>query len=255
MRQVVGVLLAIASNTGCALQELPRLPQGATLLLTPQVPTPGLATQAVVSPYRRQDIHHLVLTLFRLDGGTEVAVTGAGGAPITLDVVQKELDATLTIGQLRSGTAYRVRTYAYKAPGTASADLISAAGSASCTDLTILSDDRPTLAPLIVKLVDRPFGASTRVTLTASGLAAYSAILLQLKGPTGTTVATRSVPVEQVPGTCAFSHLQGATTYRLDAQALNMLGQPIPGATQSLAIAIGDDTELATMSLVVPVAS
>jgi len=64
------------------------------------------------------------------------------------------------------GTTYRIRAYAYKAPGEDPKHLISTEGADSYTDVTLTQDDRPLSASLKVRLADVLFNGMA----TASGI-------------------------------------------------------------------------------------
>lgn len=250
--------LLILGLAGCA---QPPLPSGSvaghgTLTLSPRFQTGGYGMQAVVTPYGKADIVHLLLKLFTLSGQTESPVTVSDGSPLALDLSASELSMPITIGALRANTTYRVRAYAYKAMGTAAADLISTSDSGSYTDVTLTNNDRPTVAPFVVQLVPTPFGASTRVTLSATGSLNFASVSLSLYGPAGNSqalVATKRLLPSELPNVLTFSDLRANSTYELDAQALDASGSAITGALSSQSIAVGNDTTVATSSLMVTV--
>lgn len=170
----------------------------ARMILTADVTAGGYSLAALVAPNSKAKIQHLVLKLFRLDGSTETAATGANGMPITVDLTNTELDSPVTIGQLRASTTYRVRAYAYKAAGTAPQDLISTSDAASYVDVAVASDDRPTMATLRVKLLDVPFSgiaSSSGVTVTNGGYSpvGFEDFGIQAAGVLGSLVSTGSL--------------------------------------------------------------
>jgi len=127
-----------------------------TLRLRPEVLPGGYRSQAIVKAYTVDDIDHLVLQLFRLDGDTEIPVVGSDGKAVIKRIPAAKLGETLTFDALQARTTYRIRAFAYKAPGEDPKDLISAPGAASSTDVTLSDDDRP-VTTLKVKLADVPF--------------------------------------------------------------------------------------------------
>lgn len=140
----------------------------ASLVVVPTVEA-GYATQSLYGPYVRASIVHVVLSLARLVGDptnpTEEPVLDAGGAPVTLDVAAADLGEPVNFRNLFANTRYRVRAAAYQAPGVAEADLISTTDATSYVDVTLGSDDAPSMATLRVRLRDRnvyvgPIGAS-----------------------------------------------------------------------------------------------
>lgn len=161
---LTGILLL----TGCSIIPGPAPLSGhATLSLTTQVRPAGYRTQAAVSPYGQSDIQHVQVQLFKVVGGSEQVIPGAGGAPLILDLPQASLSAPLTFANLNRDTTYRVRAFAYADSGTSSQISVDASSS---VDVTLTGDDRPTLASLPVQLIDRAFSAaatiSTGVTVT-----------------------------------------------------------------------------------------
>ncbi|HEY9899838.1 MAG TPA: hypothetical protein V6D00_11700, partial [Pantanalinema sp.] len=170
---------------GCALVAGPTTPSGsATLSLQPTVQSGGYRTQTVVNAYAQADINHLQVKLFKVVSGSEQAILGTGGSQLMLDLPQASLSAPVTFSNLNYDTTYRVRAYAYGDAGTG--NLISATDAGSYVDLAITKDDRPTLANLPVKLIDRTFDgqatasaiAVTPGTLTSAGTMSISQPLI-----------------------------------------------------------------------------
>lgn len=126
----------------------------------------GLFTQALVEPFTRRSIHHLVVRLFRLNENAQQPTVDDQVSPISRDVSQSDLAKVLTFDELSARTRYRIRADAYKAPGIAEGDLISVPGVDSQVDVILADDDRPTLATLKVRLIDVPFLG----VATASGI-------------------------------------------------------------------------------------
>ena len=145
--------------SGCELlasSPMPLSQSHVTLRLRPEVLPGGFRSQAIVKAYTIDDIDHLILQLFRLEGDTEIPVVGADAKAVIKRIPAAMLGETLTFDALQARTTYRIRAFAYKAPGEDPKDLISAPGSASSTDVTLGDDDRP-VTTLKVKLADVPF--------------------------------------------------------------------------------------------------
>lgn len=138
----------------------------AALLVRPEILSGGYRTQALVKAYTAEDIDHLVLQLFRLEGDKETAVVGTDAKAVIKRIPASKLGDTLTFDALQPNTTYRLRAFAYKAPGEDPKDLISAPGAASYTDVTLTNDDRPVSTTLKVKLADVLFNGMA----TASGI-------------------------------------------------------------------------------------
>lgn len=128
--------------------------QRGALVLTPQIKAGGYQVQAQLENYTRASINHLVIGVFKLNGITEEAVLDGQGNPVKADIANDELDNAITISNLFVNTTYRIRCFAYKAPGEAAEDMISTLDADSYLDVTLTNDDRPTMENLRVKLID-----------------------------------------------------------------------------------------------------
>lgn len=128
----------------------------AEIRATPKFSSGTLKVQSLVSPYGASDVEHLVLELFVVKDGAEVAIPNAQGNPVSKDVPKADLAKPVSFGSLHFDMTYRIRAFAYKATGTATADLISRDASSSI-DLAVARDDRPVLANIPVQLVDKTF--------------------------------------------------------------------------------------------------
>lgn len=127
----------------------------ATLRLQTDIQAGGFRQMATgVSPYTPEDVTVLVLSLFKLDGSTETAVTDAQNNPLVLEVPKASLSASINFTKLWPNTTYRVKAQAYADAGRT--QLISLDASSS-TDIPIVQDDRPTLARIKVQLKNKPF--------------------------------------------------------------------------------------------------
>ena len=136
------------------------------LRLDVQVDSGGLSTLAVLNPYLRKDIHHVVVKLFKVDSETETSVLDAQGNAIAQSVPLNKLDAPIIFNRLRAHTTYRIRSYAYREASESPETLISVTNAGSHVDVTLTDDDRPNLATLKVKLIDKLFNGQA----TASGI-------------------------------------------------------------------------------------
>lgn len=123
------------------------LSQGAQLVVKPQFS--GISTLADASAYSKQSINRLELQLFTVSNG-ETTPTGISRALSNI-----QLDNAVVFSQLKAHTTYRIKSLAYALDDT----LISSGDADSYTDITIENDDRPTVLPLKVKLIDRVFNA------------------------------------------------------------------------------------------------
>lgn len=159
-------MLGATLLVGCAAMTVPHV-QGddasVTLMAAPQDGT--MRTQAVVTPYGPSDINHLVIQAYKVVNGSEVAVTKTDGSPLKKDIPNASLPQPVVFTNLHFDTTYRFKAYAYADAATES--LISTADASSSVDVVVAKDDRPTLATLPVKLIDRVFSgqASSSVTI------------------------------------------------------------------------------------------
>ncbi len=150
---IVGSLLL----TGCDLLTTMNLtvPRGsAEITLVPQIVPGGFRALALVKSYDAEDIDHLLLKLFRLDGTREEPVTDSEGKAVTKLIPGQQLDSKVVFGSLLPDTTYRIRAYAYKAEGEDPGNLISEENETSFTDVSTSKDDAPVATSLKVKLAD-----------------------------------------------------------------------------------------------------
>lgn len=151
--------------TGAAqAQTVGLTPNGATLVLTPDVLKGGFKTQAIVAPLTTADIDHVVVSLFTLSGGFEVPVAGPDGQPLQAVVPAAELGDPVQFSQLSYYTVYRARTAAYSAAATSPADKISDDGG-SYVDIHVTNDDRPALSTIPCQLDDVWFNGMASGTI------------------------------------------------------------------------------------------
>lgn len=139
-----------------------------TLILTPMISNGSVKTQTLTPPYTKTSIQHLDLKLYTVNGSEQD--TG-----VARTLVNAQLDNPIVFAALKPNTTYRIKAYAY-----ASVDnslLISATAS---TDVILTNDDRPTLLPLNVQLIDRAFDgqATSSINLVNGGFSPIGAELL-----------------------------------------------------------------------------
>lgn len=164
----------------------------ATLMLVPRITSGGFKTQAVVNNYTKASINHLVIKVFHLNGDIELPVLDSNGEQVSADLLNSELDDPVAFFNLFRSTTYRIRCYAYKAPDTAAADLISTADHQSYVDVAVADDDRPTVANLKVKLIDVAFNGeatSSFVEVTDGGFVQNGPVTINRK-PAATPAPT-----------------------------------------------------------------
>lgn len=133
----------------------------ATLILKPLI-TAGRIGQTTINPYTQASVHHLELKIF----------TGTGpeqDTGIAKTLLNAQLENPVVFANLKANTTYRIRAYAYDA----ASQLISTTDAGSYTDITITTDDRPTVDTLKVKLIDIPFNgqASSTIGIVPGGYA------------------------------------------------------------------------------------
>lgn len=167
---------------------------GCTSLLHPAGPTGGVSgtirvravvpegpymAQAVVKAYKKADIDHVVVKL--LDSSDNPVTVNS--AEVKADIASGSLSTEITFGNLRQNTTYKIKGFAYKAAGTAEADLISVTADSVVT-VSLTNDDRPAIAqlPLILKSATFAGFASSSFDVVAGSL--------KTNGNPQTTVAT-----------------------------------------------------------------
>lgn len=153
---------------------VPIQPLGRSALLVR--PEFGRTTQTTITPYTKADINHLTLKLY---------TTAEQDLGISKDLLNLQLDNPIVFSNLKNNTNYRIRAYAYLTSGTGSC--ISTNDSSSYTDVLVGTDDRPTLATLSVKLIDRDFnGQGTgSLTITPGGYSDPGASSIYFASPQG----------------------------------------------------------------------
>lgn len=160
---------------GCVYVPLGSIPKFATgsvangtseLQLKAQIQAGGLSVQTVVNNYTATDVDHLVVKLFKVNGNTEDPVNDAQGNQVVRSVAGASLSNPIAFSKLHANTTYRIRSFAYVVAAESTASLISSSDAKSYVDVTLTNDDRPTIANLKVKLIDKAFSGEA----TASGV-------------------------------------------------------------------------------------
>ncbi|MBM3274092.1 MAG: hypothetical protein FJZ00_02985 [Candidatus Sericytochromatia bacterium] len=197
----------------------------ATLTIRPAVESGKLHTQAIIQPYISTDINHLQIKVFKVVGGGEQVVLDSGGSQVMIDLPAASLSHQVAFSKLGFDTTYRIRAYAYADAGTA--QLISTSDSRSYVDVVIARDDRPVVATLPVKLLDKAFDAqatASAITMTAGGIA--------VSGPAAASASTSDVKVAVAGATISVAsgrfsvdafNQQGVTFANADNAGLDCL--------------------------------
>lgn len=135
-----------ATMTGCGL-GLPPEPQEMTktLFVTPVVAEADRQVLATVTAFTKADVATLTLKLMVLNGTTETQVA-------TSSLTNAQLSQTVSFKSLKANTTYRVR-----AEARTSGNALISVPEQSFLDLTVTTDDRPSMATLGVKLIDSQF--------------------------------------------------------------------------------------------------
>lgn len=162
----------------------------AELRLQTQVRPGGPMTQALVNPYGPADVHHVTLTLFKLNGTTEIPLKDAQGQALAMSLTQAQLSRPVAFSKLWRHTTYRVKARAYA--DAEETRLISKGGAEGQIDIAVADDDRPAVATLSVTLIDRVFdGAATApaIAFTPGTVTSSAARQIGLSGAFVTTLA------------------------------------------------------------------
>jgi hypothetical protein len=158
-RRLLSVLSAIAS-AGCA-APAPRAGT-ASLLVRPEFGAATYRVQGAVAPYTESSVDHAVFKLFTLADQAETEVPGAAK-----DLARAALASGVPFDGLAPGATYRVRAFAFRTAGTASADQISVDASSS-VDVAVVRDDRPPLTTLPVQLRGDTFAGQASTSVAVS---------------------------------------------------------------------------------------
>lgn len=169
--------------TGCTMGR--SLASRATLILEPGIQAGSYFTKTTLTAYTQASINHLILKLYTYDGsehdqGIQKAIPNA------------QLGNPITFANLKANTTYRIKAYAYFTSDES--QLISTSDVNSYTDVTLINDDRPTIASLKVKLIDQAFNGqatASGVVVTSGGYLSAGAELANWMTPVGisTTLA------------------------------------------------------------------
>lgn len=232
-----------------------------------RVPRPGYRMQALVAAYTAADIDHVALAVYR-----------AGALVATRDVAAADLGGAVTVGNLRSGTAYDVvaTAYADAAETTVISDATGCTTSfttpavATTDGVASVDDAAVALVSLALKLKDVTFAGSASLTLSIdAGFAGADAIaqvvvrVVTVAGDgtetekTRTTYALAAVSAGQA---IALGQLRSGTTYKVYADGLRASdGTTASDAARSCVTfttpsAAGGSADDAIGSLVVPLA-
>lgn len=108
------------------------------------------------TPLATDSVEHVLVTLSTVADDGEHPVLGSEGAPVQKDVGKADFGKPLVFRKLHHKTHYRIRGFAYSAPGTASADLISVPAS-STLDVEVGLVDTAATGILGIQLIDVPF--------------------------------------------------------------------------------------------------
>lgn len=153
-------MLAATLLAGCAVMTAPIAPHAeGTVILQPKLGQGSFHAQTVITPYGQADIDHLVVKAFTVANDVEQAITDSSGNPVQRSIASAELGDPVVFGNLHHDTTYRFRAYAYADAGAG--QLISTTDAGSYVDVAVVRDDRPDMANLPVKLIDKPFSGET----------------------------------------------------------------------------------------------
>lgn len=231
-----------------------------TLLLMPRIDG-AQGIQAPVKRWTSSDIHRLDVVPYLEVSPGDYRPLSKMGTPTTLEDTANLLRASRTsplnlnqpiaLSQLKPNQKYRVFAHAY----TAGNELISTLDARSYLDVSVGTDDRPTMAAMLpVRLIDSPFAASTTVTVTNSGSNDFDDVvtsLVSVVGGTETAIAnSHTIPKAQIPKTFKLDGLQAQTLYRMKAEA-RRAGTPV--ATASVNVNVSTDTSVSSVSLALSV--
>lgn len=248
--------LSAVAFTGCAMPaQVETVPSsGKTLLVSPVFVDGALRTQAEVKAKTAKDIAVLEVVPY-VHVGNEVfwpIALQTGEATDSTDpqqIVKARQEAfdpsrqvVIPLTGLRPQTRYRVVARAYDA----SAALISTDDARSWAEVSVLSDNRPTVPlTLPVTLIDTPFGTTRSFALTITGRAfnAISGTLFKVlnDGDEAVLGGTLNLTPENANRRITFGNLEAQTTYRLDLRALDDAFLPIASKSIDWVITNDDD--------------
>lgn len=178
--------LIFASTLLCSSCVVQPLSPRCTLILQPQTSSGSYATKTTVPINSQATINHLILKLYTVNGsetytGIQKTIPGA------------QLGNAVVFAGLKANTTYRIKAYAYSSSDEST--LISIDDVDSYTDITLTSDDRPTIASLKVKLKDVPFDgkATSSIAVTNGSLITNSTESMEIAQPIVTTYAGSNI--------------------------------------------------------------
>lgn len=161
MKNLNAIVVATVLVAGCTGVATSSLSGNKSLVLTPKVIDSVYQTQTAQSLYTSANINHLWV---ELKDGTVVA---------SKDIPNANLNQAVVFNNLKNGKTYTVQAKAYLSAGTGTK--ISVDGSSVMT-ITVGTDDRPTVNPIPVKLMDTPFnGYGTNSIAVTPGSYTYAA--------------------------------------------------------------------------------
>lgn len=161
------------ANGGVTLEVKPEVVAGGYTTLAP-APDPAFD----VHKYVEGDIHTVVVQLFKVpsvgaDPSTETSVKTTGDADVLKPILRANLGTPIRFTNLHANTVYRVRAFAYRAEPFDSTTLISTTDSQSYIDVSVGTNERPTVADLKVRLKDKAFNGqatASAIIITEGGL-------------------------------------------------------------------------------------
>lgn len=200
-------LAATTILVGCS--AINPLSHPGSLILKPQITAGSFHSQSIVDPYTQSSIHHLILKLYTYDGAEHNQ-----GIQKTLSNAQ--LDNPIAFSNLKNNTTYRIKAFAYATNDESV--LISTTDGSSDVDIPLSNEDRPTIATLRVKLIDRVFNgqASSSSTIFNGGFS---------------QIATETMRVPKWVST--FAGTVGTTGYQDAVGTIAKLNSPVGIAADS----------------------
>ena len=247
----IGLALSLAIATlGCGQNGFPGAgsgtPSRVSLSVTSDVLTQQTQpfTQAIVTPYSRDCINHLVMKLFTVSPSGEAPVLDGSGQQVQADIPASALSLPWRVSNLAPATTYRIRCYAYDAPGAAAQDKISE-DDASYTDVAV-GTAPDCSAQANVTLQDRIFSGTGTGTFQflPGAIVASGAVGINQPVTLLSEVATDALkPGEvdpQAPIAVSYDPVTGESSLITDPSALQSALQ-CQGLTVGTAAGVGTD--------------